>query len=893
MSEVIDSLEIQVEANAAKANAELDKLIEKLNLVQSAMKGSAKSIITVDKGVSAATKTANNGTKSMVSGFLKLSFVIKALRKSFEYLTNAIKSSMDYSETVNLFQTAFRALGKKSGDAFENAYLEKAEQFQSNLANSLSVDPNLFMNYQAVFANMTSAMGLTSEAAYDLSESFTLLGADISSLFNISFEESMTKLQSALSGQPRAIRSLGVDITNATMAEKALSLGIDKNVQSMTQAEKAQLRYIMIMESLTVAQGDMARTLNSPANQLRILKEQFNQLARAIGNVFIPAITTVLPYINALAMGLKQIFTAIAELVGFVMPDFKTTPIAIFDSEDAESEVNGVAGAVKKLKNITAGFDELNVVSQDADGGAGGAGGSSFDLSDKIAAMNAEYKAMVDKITQEVQSKAEEILKKFQPVLTWIEEHLDKIWYFVIGIGVGLLAWKITQTFSNGIGTLLANLKLISAELLIVLGTATLVAGAIDAWVNGVSWGNLLAMLGGMGVLVGGLAIVFGTTGAAVGLIVGGIALLVTGIKDAIGGSKTLQTTLSVIGGIIAIAGAIAILVGGWIPLVVGAVVAAIAAVVIYWDEIKAFFIKMWDGVKATYSAVSGWFTDNVIVPVCTAFKNLLTNITTFFTNAWTAIKGVWTAVSGWFNTNIIQPLNKFFTELTNKIKQFFQNAWEGIKGVWTAVSGWFNNSVITPVKTAFNAATTAIGGFFTKLWTDIKNTFKSVKDWFQTNVADPIANVFKGAINIVIDAANWLIRGLNKISIKVPDWVCSLLGISTGSTFGFSIPTIQRFAEGGFPNTGELFLARENGVPEMVGTIGGRTAVANNDQITAGIREAVVEGMLSIADVFNQGSGNFDVKVFLDGKQITAAVEKRQRERGAIIYPGGVLYGV
>ena len=113
------------------------------------------------------------------------------------------------------------------------------------------------------------------------------------------------------------------------------------------------------------------------------------------------------------------------------------------------------------------------------------------------------------------------------------------------------------------------------------------------------------------------------------------------------------------------------------------------------------------------------------------------------------------------------------------------------------------------------------------------------------------------------------------------------------GSTFGFSIPTIQRFAEGGYPNTGELFVARENGIPEMVGSIGGRTAVANNDQITVGIREAVVEGMLSIADIFDRSNGNFDVKVYLDGKQITAAVEKRQRERGATIYPGGVLSGV
>ena len=925
MNANVDSLEIQIEASATKANAELDKLISKLKIVQSVLGTSSKNIAGIQNSTEKAIKVSNRGTKSMIGGFVKLGVVIMMLRRAFGYLSNAIKNSMDYGETINLFQTAFRDIGKKSGEEFEFAFLEKAEDFQNSLTTSLSIDPDLFMNYQAVFASVASSMGLTASAAYDLSESFTLLGADIASLYNLGFEESMLKLQSALSGQSMAIRSLGVDITNTTMAEKALSLGITKNVKDMTQAEKAQLRYIMIMETLTVAQGDMARTLNSPSNQLRILKEQFNQLSRAIGNVFIPIITTVLPYINALAMGLKNLFTTIAKLVGFTLPDFKETPVEIFASDDVESEIDGVTGAIKKLKNATAGFDELNVISQDAGGGAGG-GGSSFDLSEKIAAMNAEYKAVVDKITQEVQSKAEEILKKFQPVLTWIENHLDKIWYFVIGIGAGLLTWRIASAFTKGVSNVLLNLKGISSALLIVFGTATLVAGAIDAWVNGTSWGNLLAMLGGMGAMVGGLAISFGTVGAAIGLIVGGITLLVTGIKDALSGSKTLQTTLAVIGGIMSVAGGIAIIIGGWIPLVVGAVAAAIAAVVIYWDEIKDFFVKMWkgvvnvfekcadwinnsvvqpiagffsglwktvtgflsdtwnsitgffsrfwngfvqaaksvwevvrvpialiltlfdwvwQGVKAIYSAVAGWFTSNVITPVSTAFNNLVNNIKTFFSNAWTAIKDIWTAVSSWFDKNVVQPLKTLFDKLTSGIKEFFSNAWNGIKSVWNAVSSWFDNSVVTPVKNAFDNATKAIGGFFTRLWNDIKNTFKSVKEWFQTNVADPITNVFKGAINLVIDAANWLIRGLNKISIKIPDWVSDLLGMEQGATFGFSIPTIPRFAEGGFPNTGELFLARENGIPEMVGRFGGRTAVANNDQITSGIREAVVQGML------------------------------------------------
>lgn len=223
------------------------------------------------------------------------------------------------------------------------------------------------------------------------------------------------KLQSALSGQARAMREFGVDISVATMQEKAYALGINKSVTAMTQAEKAQLRYIMIMEGLTVAQGDMARTLESPANQLRILSAQFVQLTRAIGNVFIPMVTAVLPYINAVVMGVKNLITSLAKLVGYEIPDFKATPVQIFDTEDATGEVDNVTQSVKDLKKTMLGIDELNVMSDNSSASAGAsAGGSTIDLSAQIAEMNAAYKDMVAGITDSIGSKSTDILESWR-----------------------------------------------------------------------------------------------------------------------------------------------------------------------------------------------------------------------------------------------------------------------------------------------------------------------------------------------------------------------------------------------------------------------------------------------------------------------------------------------
>lgn len=594
------------------------------------------------------------------------------------------------------------------------------------------------------------------------------------------------------------------------------------------------------------------------------------QVKNTLGSALMPVLNALMPVIQTLANWFIIAANAVNQFFAAISGASMWTKAKGYAVDYADG-LGKAAGAASDLKNAMLGIDELNVISPNAGGGGGGAGAL-------------DYGDMFEET--EIGGKISEIAEKIKPILEWVKDNLDIVKGMAIGIGAGLLAWKLASKFTK-------DLKILWGVILTVAGAVLLVTNGLDAWNNGVDWGNLLGMLTGMGALVGGLALLFGSVGAAIGLIVGGIVLVATGIKDAIAGSKTLETTLAVIGGIMAVAGGIAILIGGWIPLVVGAVVAAVAAIVIYWDEIKAFFVKVWDGIVEVWGKASTWFDTNVITPVSTAFNTLVTNIKTFFQNTWTSIKNIWSVVYNWFNTNVVQPVYSIFSKVTTNIKTFFETAWTGIKSTWTSVSSWFTTNVITPVQTAFNTVTTAIGGFFTNLWAGIKDTFNGVASWFKTNVTDPIGSFFKGTINIVIDALNALIRGLNRINITVPDWVAKLLGMAKGSTFGFNIDTIPRLAEGGFVDSGQLFMARENGLTEMVGAIGNKAAVANNDQIVDGIRDGVYDAVVSAMSQSGNNNGGFEVKVYLDGKQITAAIEKRQRERGATIYPGGVLYGV
>ena len=276
-------------------------------------------------------------------------------------------------------------------------------------------------------------------------------------------------------------------------------------------------------------------------------------------------------------------------------------------------------------------------------------------------------------------------------------------------------------------------------------------------------------------------------------------------------------------------------------------------------------------------------------MPIAGFFKGLWDAIAGFFVSLWEDIKAIWSKVASWFSVNVSQPIMVFFKAVWTSVSGFFVNLWGEIKNVWKSAATWFSNTVITPVKTAFEKACDAIGGFFSALWLGIRQG---------------VAKAMNGVISGIESAINWLIGGINKLVggfNKIVQWAANVLGKDWGGInlvqeVKFSRITVPTYAEGGFPESGQAFIARENGIPEMVGQIGRRTAVANNEQIVDSISVGVAEAnneqniLLREQNTLLRALLEKDSGVYLDGRALSESVDKHKREQGRVLITGGAL---
>lgn len=306
----------------------------------------------------ALTAANQRASGSYINLYAKLRMAVTAVRTVATKIASAITVMNDYIENVNLFTASM------------GEYADAAKQYAEVVGEAMGIDPGEWMRNQGVFMTLATGFGVASDRAYIMSKNLTQLGYDLSSFFNISYEDAMQKLQSGLSGELEPLRRLGYDLSQAKLQAVALELGIEKTISSMTQAEKAQLRYYAIMTQVTTAQGDMARTLNAPANQLRIFKAQVTQAARALGSIFIPALNAVLPYAIAAAKVVRYLASAIAGLLGFEMPevDYSGLDTVVGGADDASDSLDEATEAAKKFQASILGIDELNIMKGNDDG---------------------------------------------------------------------------------------------------------------------------------------------------------------------------------------------------------------------------------------------------------------------------------------------------------------------------------------------------------------------------------------------------------------------------------------------------------------------------------------------------------------------------------------------
>lgn len=749
---------------------------------------------------------------------IKTAAFMAGIRMIRQEISKAITESNAYQEDLNLFTASM------------GQYAKEAKEYAENVGDIMGIDPAKWMRNQGVFNTLLSGFGSVADRSYLMSKNLTQLGYDISSFFNISVEDAMQKLQSGISGELEPLRRLGYDLSQAKLEQTALTLGIEKSVSAMTQAEKAELRYYAIMTQVTTAQGDMARSLEAPANQLRIFQAQLTQASRAIGNIFIPILQKILPIAIAVLRIIRELADAIAKLFHFKLTEIDYSGVGNLASgaEDAAAGFDDAASAAKELKKSVMGFDELNILNGNTASGSGSAGvsgGSGFDFE------LPEYGFLND-----VSKQADEVTQKLKNALPWI-----------LAIGAGFAAWKLGPKLG-------LDLQKTIGLAVGIFGALTLVQNILDSIVNGVTEENMTGMIFGMTLAVTGLYVALGPVAGGITAIVSGLAVLAVAFSDAEKNGWNFQNQMLAIAGILAAGVGIGILTGSWIPLLI----AMIASLLLSITTSTGHGQELINGVKETLQGFidffAGIFTGDT--------ERTAKGIEGIFSGLKGIIGSVIDGIRDWLN-GLLDWIDK---KTNGKLKPLIT----GIKAIVTAVFGNIKQTVgnvIDDIKTIFSGLIKFISGVFSgdfdKAWEGIKDIFKGI--W------NTIIDLLNGAINIIIKGLNWLIKQMNKISFDVPSWVPFVGGKSIGVNIDYiSENVLPRLAKGAVIPANDEFLA----------VLGDQTH-GNNIEAPEGLIRKIVREE-------SGGSGEVHVTIVLDSVTGKKLFETVVRENNAVVRATG-----
>lgn len=592
----------------------LAPLANQLNTIGSAF---SRLPVNMQRVVTATNQLARSNettSRSYINLWAKARLAYNAISHGARVIASWITQSNQYIENLNLFTAT---MGEYAGEA---------QRFAEQVGELMGIDPGEWMRNQGIFNTIITGFGVASDKAYLMSKNLTQLGYDISSFFNISFEDAMTKLQSGIAGELEPLRRLGYDLSVARLEQERLRLGIDKTVSSMTQAEKSQLRYYAIMTQVTVAQGDMARTLNAPANQLRVLQAQVTQAARALGNIFIPVLNAVLPYAIALAKVIRILANAIASLFGFELPEVDYSGISSGASAAGElaDGLGDASKSAKKLKNNLLGIDELNIISpQNDSGGGSGAGiGGGSDLGIDLP----EYDFLGELVNSKVGEIVDNIIAKLKELLPWIT-----------AIGAGFAAWKIAKGLVAGLEALSKLLKGFNGSVL-SFGTVGLLGFLSDMnefrkffedfQKNGATFWNVGGMISEFVGMIGDALIMLGSLKLGGALkVMQGIGEIVIAVKDIADNGVNWENARMAIRGLTNIAIGIGVFMGNTQGLALAGVALTVQGLLNVIDEVKNIINAVktgdWESVDWVNLAIGALEVIGGLVIAISAFKKI------------------------------------------------------------------------------------------------------------------------------------------------------------------------------------------------------------------------------------------------------------------------------
>ena len=425
----------------AKLPPQLSKVVTQANRVTAANEKQRKSYLSLS---------------NQMNGFMRNMAKLISLKAIAEYLGNAVAKFNDFYEATDLFHNA---MGNLSGEA---------DTLISKMQGLLGVDPTKAMTYMATIQSLGTSFGLTSDKAYVLSKNLTQLAYDEGSYWNKDVAKTFTAMSSAISGEIEPIRRLGIDLTQARLQQELLALGFNKQVSSLSQADKAVLRYIAIMKQTANVQGNLAQTIQSPANQIKILKAQLDMLAKSVGSLLYPALKSILPPLIAAVQLSREFVEWVAKLMGVkvVFTDFTKSADSVGGIGDAmDDTADSTKKAAKALKDYTMGFDELNIIdpTQGSSGSGGGASAGNIlgdvDLSGydmfknyvgtSIDEMKQKIKSMLPLIESIAAAFALWEVGKFIKQIGEVIKGMNGIQKAAAMIAVLVVEWTLVQKFSD------------------------------------------------------------------------------------------------------------------------------------------------------------------------------------------------------------------------------------------------------------------------------------------------------------------------------------------------------------------------------------------------------------------------------------------------------------
>lgn len=754
----------------AKLPPQLSKVVTQANRVTAANEKQRKSYLSLS---------------NQMNGFMRNMAKLVSLKAIAEYLGNAVAKFNDFYEATDLFHNA---MGNLSGEA---------DTLISKMQGLLGVDPTKAMTYMATIQSLGTSFGLTSDKAYILSKNLTQLAYDEGSYWNKNVAETFTAMSSAISGEIEPIRRLGVDLSQARLQQELLALGFNKQVSSLSQADKAVLRYIAIMKQTANVQGNLAQTIQSPANQIKILKAQLDMLAKSVGSLLYPAMKSILPPLIAAVQLIREFVQWVAKLMGVkvVFTDFTKSADSVGGIGDAmDNTTDSTKKAAKALKDYTMGFDELNIIDPTQGSSGSGSGASAgnilgdVDLSgyDMFKQYNEEFAKQIDAIKQKI--------KDMLPIIGAVTAALAlwKIVDFLTDIATAISKMTDLQKLALSIATVVVEASLVfsfakgyasSGNPLELLGEVVSAAfGSFVLWrtmgADGITLGMgiaFVASLAGLTYALGtgeanlgdastwiqsALTTAFGSiagitlltnlgvaTGTAATLSIG-LAGLITfaGITFSLGEKlkefPVLDTIIAALMGIFGgVAGAgVALLVGASLP-VAGAVAAAGVGIglVLHWAGIKWGTKESGEKTDAAAEAdIKMYYVENVFEQRIEAIKQIIVT-------KWNAAIDFMTSLPGKVG-NIINSIGEWFSSLPEKIGYALGFA-------VGKIGEWVGNMVVA-VTTEVPKIVSSVVKFFEELpgniWTAILKTLDVISKWRERMIASVVIEIPKIISSIV-----------------------------------------------------------------------------------------------------------------------------------------------